>query len=107
MVEEAKSLSSLHRIKIPLPFLLRIIKYLSAYVHGGRGQVGVLVFQLAVQGQSTFVSVVGQQGGQVEHFAESRLTRLDWKAFPVEKKEKKSEQSEQTVRKQVIFFFYI
>ena len=50
--------------------------------HGGGGQVGVLVLELAVQSQPPLVAVVGQQRGEVEHLAESCLTRLDGEALP-------------------------
>ena len=55
---------------------------MTSYLHGGRCQVGVLVFQFSVQGESTFVSVVGQEGGQVVDLTKALGTGLDWESFP-------------------------
>lgn len=48
-----------------------------ASLQGAGRQIGVLVFELAVEGEPPFIFVVGQEGCQSEHLAE-RETRAHW-----------------------------
>ena len=43
---------------------------MTSYVHGGRGEVGVLTLELAVQGQAVLVLVVRQQRCERIHLTE-------------------------------------
>lgn len=44
-------------------------------LQGAGGEVGVLVLELAVQGEPPLVLVVGQQGGGYEYFAQGEAWR--------------------------------
>lgn len=54
----------------------------SSDLHGGGGQVGILMLELSVQGQPPLVPVVGQQWRQMKHLAEASLAGLNGEPLP-------------------------
>ena len=54
--------------------------------HCGTGQIGVLVFQFAVQCKTPLIPIVGQQWCQIENFAKPNLIGLNRKSFPAKAK---------------------
>ena len=51
-------------------------------VHGGGGEVGILVLELAVEREALLVAVVAQQRRHLVHLAPASLVRADREALP-------------------------
>ena len=62
--------------------------------HSGGGQIGVLVLQLAIESEATFLAIVGEEGTHVVDLAPACLTRQDGTALSknVNKKQRRQQQ---------------
>lgn len=61
--------------------LLLRLRFRRRVLQGAGRQIGVLVFELAVEGEPPFIFVVGQKGCQGEHLAQ-RETRSHRASLP-------------------------